>query len=276
MLSLYGKNFIRPNNTLEFSKTGDSHSLELVVIKNISEFMRLYFNGCSHTYGDDLTDPAATAWPSILSHTIGADFLNDSVSGGTNDRIVYKTIKNINQFDKFYIAWTYTSRFTRYRSDNNHDVNFNSHLVHSLYGKDPDFVKYGKIHYKIWHNELYATKLWLQNIVMLQRLFESENKSYTMVNSTHNHLDRWASSWQNFNTSVQSLLCFDQLSDIQLRQEHDEIQQLLSMINTDRFVGWNNWCFTNEIQHYPVGKTRHLLEQGHKAIALRILTHDSN
>jgi hypothetical protein len=236
--------------------------------------MRLYFNGCSHTYGDDLADPKNDSWPAVLSQQLGLDFVNDSVSGGTNDRIVYRTIKHLDQFDRFYIAWTYTSRFTRYRSDNNHDVNFNPPLVHTLYSKDYNFAEYGKIHYKVWHNELHAVKSWLQNIVMLQRLFESECKHYVMINSVPNHLDRWASDWQDFNNSVKSLLCFDLMSDDQLYQEHLEIQKLISIIDLSHFVEWNQWCLIDELTQYPVGKTGHLLEQGHVATASRILNYD--
>lgn len=237
--------------------------------------MTIYFNGCSHTFGDDLADPANTAWPAVLSSHLGVDFFNDSASGGTNDRIMYRVTKHLDQFDQFYIAWTYTTRFTRYRSDNNHDVNFNPQLTHSMYGNDQSFAEYGKIHYQTWHNELYAFKLWLQNIVMLQRLFESENKKYVMINSTSNHLDRWSTGWKNFNDSVKSLVCFDHMSDDQLYQEHLEIQKLISMIDVTHFVEWNQWCLTDELNQHPVGKTGHLLEQGHKATALRILTHDS-
>ncbi len=237
--------------------------------------MTIYFNGCSHTFGDDLADPTNDAWPAVLSKQLGVDCFNDSVSGGTNDRIVYRVMKYLDQFDQFYIAWTYTTRFTRYRSDNNHDVNFNPQLVHAMYKQDRNFTEYGKIHYQTWHNELYAFKLWLQNIVMLQRVFESENKKYVMVNSVPNHLDRWTSGWKDFNNSVKSLLCFDLMSDIQLEQEHQEIQKLVSMIDVSHFVEWNQWCLTDEIKHYPVGLTGHLLEQGHKAIASKILKHDS-
>ena len=237
--------------------------------------MKLYFNGCSHTWGNDLADPSTTAWPAVLSKTLGVEFINDSASGGTNDRIMYRTIKNINQFDKFYIAWAHTTRFTRYRTDNNHDVNFNPQLVHSLYGKDPDFINYGKIYYRIWHNELYAIKLWLQNIVMLQRFFETEGKPYVMVNTANNHLNRWLSGPDDFNDSIKSLVCFDQMSDDLLLQEHQEIQQLLSLIDTTYFVGWNTWCLTDELKKYPVGPTGHLLEQGHSATAEYILNHSS-
>ena len=237
--------------------------------------MILYFNGCSHTWGDDLSDPHNQSWPCILSQSLGYDFLNDSQSGGTNDRILYRTIKNIDRFDKFYIAWTYTSRFTRYRSDNNHDVNFNIQLKHHLYGDDPEFKSYGLIHYRTWHNELYEFKLWLQNIILLQSLFKVKRKPYVMVNADNNNINRWNTDWKDFNNSVKSLLCFDLMNDEQLKAEYYEIQDLLSQIDYSNFVGWNKWWLTQLTSSYPVGKTGHLLDEGHRAIAKYILEHDS-
>jgi hypothetical protein len=237
--------------------------------------MKLYFNGCSHTYGDDLTD-FNKAWPGLIAKQIGCNFVNDAVSGGTNDRIVYRTIKNAQNFDKVYIAWTYTSRFTRYRSDNNHEVNFNPQLKNTMYGADPEFSEYGLWHYRVWHNELYSFKLWLQNIILLQRYLESINKPYVMVNSTDNYLNRWNVGWPVFNSSVKSLLCFDLMNDSQLEQEHAEIQTLLSQININHYIGWNDWWLTQACTTYPVGPTGHLLEDGHQYIADYILTNDSH
>jgi hypothetical protein len=238
--------------------------------------MKLYFNGCSHTWGDDLSDPVSQAWPILIAKQLDCELLNHSISGGTNDRIMYQTVKNIHDFDKFYIAWTYVTRFTRYRADNNHEVNFNLGLKHSLYGNSQEFKNYSRLHYTFWHNELYAFKIWLQNIILLQRLFESENKSYIMVNANHNNLDRWTVPWQDFNSSVKSLLCFDLMNDQQLYDEHVEIQNLIQKINFKKFIGWGSWCITKLNQDYPVGATGHLLDQGHRAIADYILTHDTN
>lgn len=237
--------------------------------------MKLYFNGCSHTFGDDLLD-RSNAWPAIVAKKENCQFLNDAMSGGTNDRIVYRTIKNANKFDKFYIAWTYTSRFTRYRSDNNHDVHFTPQLINDMYGHTSEFKDYGKIHYKIWHNELYAFKIWLQNIILLQRYFESIKKPYVMLNSDHNHTSQWSVDWNLFNNSVKSLVCFDLMNDQQLYDEHLEIQNLISQIDTTHYIGWNSWWITSLIGQYPIGQTGHLLENGHVAVANYVLTHDSH
>ena len=237
--------------------------------------MRLYFNGCSHTFGDDLTD-RNQAWPALISKKLNYDFVNDAVSGGSNDRIMYRTIKHANEFDRFYIAWTYTSRFTRYRSDNNHDVNFNPNLMHSLYNNHSEFKEYGKLHYVFWNNELYNFKLWLQNIVLLQRYLGSINKPYVMLNADHNHVNRWSVDWNLFNSNVQSLLCFDHMDDKTLHDEHLEIQTLLKQIDTSTYIGWDSWWITKLHKEHSVGPTGHLLEDGHIAVANTILAHDTN
>lgn len=237
--------------------------------------MRLYFNGCSHTYGDDLSD-LSLAWPALVAKELNCKFLNDSISGGTNDRIVYQTIKNHSQFDKFYIAWTYTSRFTRYRNDNNHQVNFNSELCHNLYGNSREFKEYGKLHYAFWNNELFNFKLWLQSIILLQRFFDSIKKPYVMINSTDNLINRWCAPLEEFNASISQLVPYELMDDKQLLDEHTEIQDLLSQINYNHYYGWNRWCITDLHQKYPLGDRHHLLEDGHRAVAEYILQNDSN
>ena len=238
--------------------------------------MKLYFNGCSHTFGDDLLYPKTQAWPALIANNLDCDFLNDSVSGGTNDRIMYQTIKNINNFDKFYIAWTYTNRFTRYKADNNHEVNFNVHLKHSMYGNSKEFIDYGNLHYRAWHNELFAFKIWLQNIILLQSLFNQKNKSYVMLNAAHNNINRWTTDIHNFNKNVQSLVCFDNMNDDQLSTEHDEIQKLLAQVDVTKFIGWSTWWIVKLTQDFATGTTGHLLEEGHNAVANQILKYDRN
>lgn len=238
--------------------------------------MKLYFNGCSHTFGDDLKNPEHDAWPAVLAETLKCEFKNFAISGGSNDRIKYLTIKHIDEFDKFYIAWTYTSRFTRYRSDNNFEINFNPQMKNALYGTDSDFLDYARLHYKIWFNELYAFKLWLQDIILLQNFFESNNKSYVMINADNNLIDRWTIDWPDFKNSVKSMLCFDRMNDQQLFYEHQEIQKLVKQINFKHYIGWNIWWLYKMSSLYPVGCSNHLLEEGHRATAQYILEHDTN
>lgn len=235
-----------------------------------------FFIGCSFTYGDDLENPENDSWPAIVSRKTNTGMVNRAVSGGTNDRILYETIKHVDQFDKFYIAWTSTTRFTRYRIDNNHEVNFNPSMNNQLYKDRPEFIDYSKLHYAFWHNELFVFKIWLQQIILLQRYLESKNKPYMMISVFDNHIKEWTTDWQRFNDSVKSLVCFDQMDDGQLFAEHQEIQNLQNQLDRERFLGWGKISFRDIIQDCPKGATGHPLAQGHQRIADYILTHDTN
>ena len=143
--------------------------------------MKIYANRCSFTYGDELVHPEQTAWPILLANKLNCTVVNNAVSGGTNSRTIYHTIKNIQQdYDLYLIAWTTYSRFTFYKSDNNFETNFNPQLKHTLYSSEKFYADWGNTLYKHWYNELYAFKLWLQQIIQLQSLLR--NKNYLMIN----------------------------------------------------------------------------------------------
>jgi hypothetical protein len=237
--------------------------------------MTAFFTGCSFTYGDDLNDRTKSAWPVVVASRKNIQFVNNAVSGSSNERIVYQIIKNIDRYDSFYIAWTEISRFTRYFQDN-HEVNFNIQLKNSRFEQDWYFLDYGNLHYRYWYNELFAFKTWLQQVVLLQTYLDAKLKKWIMVNTFDNQIKRWTVDRNQFNNNVKSLLCFDQMDDEQLYQEHLEIQQLTKQIDLNRFLGWNDTAMSDLVRGYPKGQTNHPLEQGHQAIAEYILKHDPN
>jgi len=208
--------------------------------------MKLYFNGCSFTYGDGIINPSQNAWPSLVSKKLHHMFTNDAVSGGSNDRIVYRTIKNVDYYDKFFIAWTSYSRFTKYNPVDNFEINFNPNLNlnASLHHSDDlklNYNKYkdfGNMYYKYWYNELYEFKNWLQQIILLQRFLESKNKDYIMMNMLNSTLSNWLSSKQDFIANIKEFICFDQMSDEQIFNEFDEINQYADEINKEKFINW--------------------------------------
>lgn len=251
---------------------------EKQISRSISLQMKhLFFIGCSLTAGDDLDFPSVQAWPALVSKHRGATFENHAMSGGTNERNMYHTIKNSGRFDHYYIAWTYINRFTRYRKDNNFEINWNRQLKNDLYGKNLEYSAYGKIHYLYWYNELFAFKIWLQQIILLQCFFRENHLSYTMVNSADNYLGLWSSPWESFNDNVHSLLCFDRMNDEQLFAEHQEIQKLIIDIDKEHFPGWGEWSIELDVTNkFSVGPTNHPLTDGHQAIANHILAHDTD
>jgi len=238
--------------------------------------LRAYFNGCSFTYGAELSTPEISAWPTLVSKHLDLEFTNDAVAGGTNQRIMYKTIQEINNYDCFVIAWTTYTRFTEYNPVDNFEINFNPKLnldVSLQYSDDlklnyTKYQNYGTMYYKHWFNELYQFKQWLQQIILLQSLFKEKNKKYIMLNAFNNELDKWCSSENKFISSVKSLLdFFDYVNDDLLLEEHRQIQNLLSMIDYSSFLEFNEWSIQDYYNKFPCGPGGHILEDGHIAVA---------
>ena len=234
--------------------------------------MKIYANGCSFTYGDELVDPVATSWPAVLASKLGADIVNDAVSGGTNYRTVYRTIKNLKlDYDLYVIAWTTNTRFTCYKSDNNFEINFNPQLKNSLYENQSFYQDWGKTFYKHWYNELYSFKLWLQQILQLQALLQ--NKNYLMLNTMPNNLSRWLAPKESFIACVKDLINFDLMTDEQIFDEYNEIQYYTSLINTNKFYCWNRFCILDLTKEFECGPGGHILEAGHQNLAEILYNH---
>ena len=74
---------------------------------------------------------------------------------------------------------------TFFKSNNNHSVHFNPELIHYTYGQEEYYKIWGRTLYQTWHNRLYALKLWLQQIIQLQTMFDRYNKNYLMNHVIH-------------------------------------------------------------------------------------------
>ena len=234
--------------------------------------MKIYANGCSFTYGDELVNPEQTSWPVLLANKLNGTVVNDAISGGTNSRTMYHTIKNIQQdYDLYLIAWTTYSRFTFYKSDNNFETNFNPQLTHALYSADKFYADWGNTLYKHWYNELYAFKLWLQQIIQLQSLMGTKN--YIMINTMDNNINKWAANKESFIESVKLLINFDIMTNEQIFDEYNEIQYYISIIDFSKFYQWNKFYITQLCSQFKCGLGGHLLEDGHAHLAELIYKH---
>ena len=75
--------------------------------------MFLYFDGCSHTWGQDLEDNLNERFSTLVSNHFSADHENGSKKGSSNDDITERTltfIKN-NPCDFGVVLMTYETRF---------------------------------------------------------------------------------------------------------------------------------------------------------------------
>ena len=233
----------------------------------------IYSNGCSFTRGDELNE-TSSAWPHLLAKKLNTEVFNDAVSGGTNYRTVYLTTKNIKEnYDLYIVAWTTYARYTYYKSDNNFEINFNPQLKNNLYENEKFYSQWGKDLYLHWHNELYAFKIWLQQIIQLQATFEKFQKNYLMINTFSNNLDKWLVSEDQFVSSVKNLINFNFMNDEQIFAEYQEIQYYLSCINTEKFYKWNNFFIGNLVRQFPFGPGGHILDAGHEHLSGLLYQH---
>lgn len=244
--------------------------------------MKLYFNGCSFTYGDELTAPEKHAWPVLVSRHLDATGTNDAVPGGTNERTLHLTLNQAEHHDFVIVAWTHYHRFTEYNPVDNFEINFTPQLnldvrLHHSDDLQKQFFKYkkyGEMFYKYWFNELYEFKKWLQQIVLLQCFLRDRNKPYVMLNTVDNHLPNWLQPWANFNEACRELISFfNRMDDDQLYSQHQQIQHLASLIDKTCFVHWGTWCIKDLCSTHPCGPRGHILESGHRAVADRVLDH---
>ena len=234
--------------------------------------MKIYANGCSFTYGDELVNPEQTSWPVLLANKLNGTVVNDAISGGTNSRTMYHTIKNIQQdYDLYLIAWTTYSRFTFYKSDNNFETNFKPQLKHTLYSSEKFYTDWGNTLYKHWYNELYAFKLWLQQIIQLQSLLGTKN--YVMVNTMDNNINQWTTNKESFIESIKLLINFDIMTNEQIFDEYNEIQYYISIIDFSKFYQWNEFYITQLCSQFKCGPGRHILADGHAHLAELIYKH---
>jgi len=224
--------------------------------------MNIFSCGCSFTYGAELDNPRDNAWPMLLARQLDATLNDVSMCGNSNSRIHYQTIKNMkNEYDLYLIVWTEYSRFTFYKSENNHEVGFNIPLTHDLYGSKSFYRNWGKILYKEWYNDLFAFKLWLQQILQLQQMLS--NRNYVMINTFPNNLDRWLTSKDYFIEKVKPLINFNLMHDEDIFNEYNEIQYYISLIDTSKFYKWNDFYITELCGRFPCGPGGHILEEGH-------------
>jgi hypothetical protein len=95
-----------------------------------------------------------------------------------------------------------------------------------------------------------------------------------MLNTARNELSAWLQPKENFINATRRLLdFFDYLNDDQLLNEQQQIQELQSMIDKLTFIEWNSWTIEDLKLIYPCGPMGHILEDGHQAVANKVINH---
>ena len=79
--------------------------------------MKLYFNGCSFVWGDELEDREQESFPYILKEKFNCDIINDSRNAVSNQRILRTTLSRDLKDYFVIIGWSSIFRY-EYFTDN--------------------------------------------------------------------------------------------------------------------------------------------------------------
>lgn len=93
--------------------------------------MKLFVNGCSHSAGDG-TSTLAYSWPNQLAEMLGADLINHSLSGASNQRMIRTTREWLSSIDVrkkhlVIIGWSSWEREEWYHNQQFYQVNAGGH-----------------------------------------------------------------------------------------------------------------------------------------------------
>ena len=72
---------------------------------------RLYVNGCSFVWGDELEDRENEAFPFLLEKKLNCELINDSMPGASNERILRTTLSRDLSDCFVIIGWTSLFRY---------------------------------------------------------------------------------------------------------------------------------------------------------------------
>ena len=134
--------------------------------------MKIYFDGCSWTKGEELVHPEQERFSKLICDELGAEEINLSIKGGSNDRIVRNLLveNNIEDYDLAVIQMTFPVR-TEFFNKHWVRVNPKNNFVKWLHGENGDIRRLGekfKYHADFW-------KYWYTDVTN-QKYFETKEK----------------------------------------------------------------------------------------------------
>ena len=192
-------------------------------VKHFGYYGNDYHNGTELKF----SPPSSLAWPAILADKLNCTVSNQSIVGGSNDRIFRLAIEHtlLDHWDLVICAWTSTDRFDL--TDGKRDLAI---TARSNWGFE--WVKqFVTTHW----NQNRADVNFITKLLALQGFFEQRDQPYLFVKSL------------NLNLCKQAV-------------------ELEKHLDSTHCVDWTN-NFYEWTQSDPKGPDGHILEQGHQKIA---------
>lgn len=204
--------------------------------------------GCSFTFGAELQNPHADAWPIVLGCKNNWEVNNRGLGGASNDRSVRVVFDEIeNNYDLIIVAWTVPDRFEVAYNNATIDINVNSGDRRKL----PWVTEYYAKHY----DRFYSYSKWLKQVILLQSYLKQRNQRYLFCSTFGMWSDLRSDSYEEYSVKLQSLI---------------------SQVDAHNYVDWPQWGMTDWMGDCDKGPDGHPLESGHNHIAIRINDHIRN
>lgn len=114
---------------------------------------KIYFDGCSYTFGAELSDRLNTRYSAIVSKELDAEEYNIAMPGSSNRRIARNLIEHdLEQYDFFVIQMTKRLRTEYYDGSLWQKVKFNP-KTNDVGNKNPQKEFWTKYYKEIYHDE---------------------------------------------------------------------------------------------------------------------------
>ena len=204
--------------------------------------------GDSFTYGDELSDHYQ-AWSYRLADKLDYEVYNMGQSGCSNASILRRTLDElaVNHYDLLIIGWTSPGRI-EWKDDIGaaYDIWPGYPADTKFFKEHPwraDLLNYISQH----HNSAYLYQQYLIQVISLQSYCQARNINYRMINVSQNDYYRKVGSEQH--------------------------EQLAKQINTEKFIGWEEFGMVELTKGCPMGPGGHFLDKGHQIVANQIYEH---
>jgi len=239
---------------------------------------KIYINGCSWSAGHDLDDMENDSWPGQLAELTGLEVINEAMCGGSNHRILRKTMKflseNKSDWDKILVipAWSCPSRTEFYFEDSEkmYAERYPKHVEHRLHQQNTDdwvwvnqyraraFDEDDFLNNRMavsWYLELESPELsyhdYIMDVLNLQNFCKANNIKYfqfrafqfeNIATTNHSKLLKWFGVGGSKQTSEYD--CEHIFKEVAKRGGYENLIDLVdrdlfpSFINTEHTLHW--------------------------------------
>ena len=202
---------------------------------------RLITHGCSFTYGEELSDPSASSWPSLLADRLSLNLSNLAKPGYNNDGIIEDILElDLGMDDLVIVSWTSYIRIM-FKDDNGWFTLMPNNRMNDVFPNRLNLIK----HFMEAANDFWLYKRWINQILLLQNYLESQHVKWLFLSAFDNQ-----SQYTKYNKNMRAMM---------------------SKVATSNFVDWPSGGITEWVYPSPLGPKGHPLEEGHAKVAAKLL-----